>query len=140
MHHEISCDWKSGFEFDGNINGHHITLDGHHADGSPMKGPNPKPLLLLAAAGCTGMDVVLMLEKMQVKLGSFSIDVIADGTDEHPKVYTSMRIVYNFRGDGLDAVRDKLERAVALSEEKYCGVSAMLRKAITITTEIRVNS
>ncbi|MBS1904579.1 MAG: OsmC family protein [Bacteroidetes bacterium] len=139
MHHEATCEWKGGFEFDGTIEGFHITLDGAHKDGSPMKGPTPKPLLLLATAGCTGMDVVLMLEKMQVKPDSFSIDVKADGGDEHPKVYTDMKIIYRFTGEGLEASRDKIERAVSLSQEKYCGVSTMLRKAMEVSTEILIN-
>jgi putative redox protein len=138
MHHEISAEWKSGFEFDGLVEGFHITLDGHHADGSPRKGPSPKQLLLLSVAGCTGMDVVLMLEKMQVKLDGFSVDVVGDGKDEHPKVYSTIKIIYSFRGEGLEAIRDKFERVVSLSQEKYCGVSTMLRKAADIETEIRL--
>jgi putative redox protein len=137
MHHEITCEWKGGLEFNGLVQGHHLTLDSKHKDGTAPKGPTPKPLLLLAAAGCTGMDVIPMLEKMRVKVDGLSIDVVADGVDTDPKVYTSMKIIYTFRGKDIEVDRDKIERAVRLSEETYCGVSAMLRMAFPIATEIR---
>lgn len=136
MQHEITCTWKGGFEFDGEINGHHITLDSKRADGTEPHGPTPKPLLLLAMAGCTGMDVVPMLEKMRVPLEGFSMHVTGDLSSEHPKVYTKTKLVYTFVGKGLEAEREKIEHAVELSETKYCGVSAMLRKAFEIELEI----
>lgn len=140
MQHEISCEWNGKMQFDGNVNGYHVSLDASHPDGTPPNGASPKRLLLLAAAGCTGMDVVPMLEKMQVKLEHLSLDVIADVEEGEPYAYTSMKITYTFKGKDLEASRDKIERAVSLSQEKYCGVAAMLRKAMPITTEIRINT
>lgn len=137
MHHEISCSWKGKMEFEGDLMGHKIMLDDKSYPGSEDKGPSPKRLLLLSAAACTGMDVVPMLEKMKVKIDGLNIKVEADGTDTDPRVYTSMKIIYEFSGDDLDTSRDKIERAVTLSQEKYCGVSAMLKKAIEVKWEIR---
>ena len=139
MHHEITCEWKGKMEFEGEILGHKIMLDNASSPDSDNKGASPKRLLLLAVAGCTGMDVVSMLAKMRVKLDGLTLRVIADGVDTDPSVYTDMKIIYQFRGEGLDAERDKLERAVTLSQEKYCGVSAMLQKAVKITTEIVIS-
>ena len=140
MHHEIECEWKGGMQFDGNVLGHTVTLDDLHSDGSPTLGPSPKRLLLLATAGCTGMDVIPMLEKMRVVVTGLSIKAAADGVDTDPKVYTSMKITYLFRGPGLEAEREKVERAVRLSQEKYCGVSAMMRMAMPIDYEIKITN
>ncbi len=136
MHHEITCQWKGKMEFEGEILGHSIILDDASAPGSENRGASPKRLLLLAAAGCTGMDVIPMLEKMRVAITALNIKVEADGTDIDPKVYTKMKIIYEFAGTDLNNHRDKLERAVTLSQEKYCGVSAMLQKAMEVEWEI----
>ncbi len=136
MHHEIECTWQGKMEFEGKLNGHTIILDTTPAGGGENHGASPKILLLLAAAGCTGMDVIPMLKKMQVPITGLNIRAIADGTDVDPKVYTSMKIIYEFLGNDLESYRDKLERAVSLSQEKYCGVSAMLSKAMEITSEV----
>ena len=99
-------------------------------------GASPKRLLLAGLAGCSGIDVVSMLDKMRVKFDSLEIDVEADLTDEHPKVYSHIRMVFRFTGEKLKL--DKIERAVELSLTKYCGVSAMLRKNCPIDYEIVV--
>ena len=138
MHNEITCLWKGGMEFEGDLTGYKIILDSTHPDGTKPHGPTPKRLLLLSAAACTGMDVIPMLEKMQVPFKGLDIKVEADGTDTDPKVYTSMKIIYHFTGDNLESYRPQIERAVGLSQEKYCGVSAMLSKAMSIETEIRI--
>ena len=139
MHHEITCEWKGKMEFEGDVLGHKITLDDKSYPGSKNKGPSPKRLLLLAAAGCTGMDVIPMLEKMRVAIDGLNIKVEAEGTDIDPKIYTSMKIVYEFKGNDLEVSRDKIERAVSLSQEKYCGVSAMLQKVMNVDWEVKLN-
>lgn len=140
MHHEITCSWKGKMEFEGDIMGHKILLDDKSAPGSEDKGPSPKRLLLLSAAACTGMDVIPMLEKMKVKIQGLNIKVEADGTDTDPRVYTYMKIIYEFSGEDLENSRDKIERAVSLSQEKYCGVSAMLKKVMEVQWEIRLTN
>ncbi|HET9137039.1 MAG TPA: OsmC family protein [Candidatus Kapabacteria bacterium] len=137
MHNEITCEWKGEMQFEGHVHGHSIMLDDIHPDGTPSVGPTPKRLLLLSAAGCTGMDVIPMLKKMQVPIEGLTIKVEAEGTDTHPKIYTSMKIIYTFSGNDIESYRSKIEHAVTLSQEKYCGVSAMLRMVMPI--EIIIN-
>jgi putative redox protein len=119
-------------EFETEINGHHLILDTTETNGGENKGPSPKPLILSSLAGCTGIDVVSLLNKMHVSYSDFNITVEADLGDEHPKMYTEIRLTYFIKTDE----RDKMEKAVQLSLEKYCGVSAMLRKVCPIIHKI----
>ena len=99
-------------------------------------GTRPKELVLLALAGCTGSDVVSILTKKRAPLDRLELNVTAEETDEHPRVYTRIHVEYVFHGDGLRA--PDLERAIELSEEKYCSVSAMLRPAVALTHSYRI--
>lgn len=134
MNHEIECRWMVNMAFDVDIDGHHLTLDANPDLGGENRGPRPKPLLLASLAGCTGIDVVSILNKMRVPLEGFRITVSGQQTEDHPKIYDKINVTYYFRGKDLPM--DKLEKAVHLSEEKYCGVSAMLKKAGLIEYEI----
>jgi putative redox protein len=116
--------------------GHEIAMDVSKEAGGRDAGARPKTLMLTALGGCTAMDVVSILGKMRVALGGLKVHVSADQTEDHPKVFRSIHVKYIFRGKDLPP--DKLERAVSLSQEKYCGVSAMLSKACPITREIVV--
>jgi putative redox protein len=131
---EIKIDWLENMAFRGEVNGHEIILDATPEGGGQDRGPRPKPLAMVALAGCTAMDVISILKKMRVEPESFSVKVTGQLTDEHPKHYTGMHVVYEFRGKDLP--QDKLEKAVSLSEERYCGVSASYKKAMQITSEI----
>jgi putative redox protein len=91
---------------------------------------------MLALAGCTAMDVVSILEKMRVELDDFNVYIESELADEHPKLYTKMHIIYEFKGKDLPV--EKLEKAINLSLERYCGVHATLQKALNITHEIRI--
>lgn len=126
--------WDSGLVFTAHQDGHEFVMDAGDAVDGQSRGPRPKGLLLSGLAGCTGMDVVSILQKMRVELDSFEILVDADLTDEHPKVFSRIHLKYVFRGRSLPP--DKLEKAVNLSQERYCGVSAMLRLACPLTWEI----
>lgn len=132
MKREVNIDWVDNLEFLADVDGHKITIDAGDED----KGPRPKPFMLLALAGCTGMDVVSMLKKMRVELKGLSIKVEGDIQDELPKAFESMKVIYTFKGDNLPM--DKLEKVVELSKDKYCGVSATLKPLIPITYEIRI--
>ena len=90
--HKTNTAFKGKMEFDSVINGHHITIDTVEAGGGENKGPNPKPLILSALAGCTGMDVVSVLNKMRASYSDFSIEVDADLTEAHPRVYSEIRV------------------------------------------------
>ena len=135
--HTSTVEWQQGMSFDVELNGHHFAIDADGQFGGEDRGPRPKALLLSALGGCTGMDVVSILNKMRMKWDSFSVAVDGDLTEEHPKHYNKINIVYTFTGPDLD--QTKIEKAVKLSQDSYCGVSAMLNKAATITHEIVLN-
>ena len=136
MKHNVNTNWKGNMKFDAVVNGHHVIMDAGTAGGGEDQGPRPKELMLSALAGCTGMDVVSILKKMRVELDNFNVNIEADMTEEHPKHYTSMHLIYEFTGKNLPI--DKLEKAVKMSEETYCGVEALYRKAIEVTSEIKI--
>jgi len=131
---EAIVKWTSGMAFEGHQDGFVLGLDADSSFGGQGKGPMPKTLLLTALGGCTAMDVVSILKKMQVSLEGFEVQASGDLTEEHPRVLKAIHLKYVFRG--RDLPMDKLQRAVALSQEKYCGVSAMLAKACPITHTI----
>ncbi len=133
---KITINWLENMAFEAEVNGHKFTIDASDAVGGENRGPRPKPLMLVALAGCSGMDVVSILKKMRVEVEGFNVHVEGDLTEEHPKQFSQMRVVYEFKGKDLPI--DKLEKAVNLSEERYCGVTAMYKKAIGITTQIRI--
>lgn len=137
MKQEISISWKEGMAFDAEVNGHKIMLDAGEQSGGLNRGPRPKPLMLVALAGCTAMDVVSILAKMRVELENFDVRVEGEQSEEHPVHYTSMHIIYEFWGRQLPA--DKLEKAINLSHERYCGVSAVYRKAMPVTHELIIH-
>ena len=124
-------------QFESELNGHKITIDADPKVGGENKGPRPKPLMLLSLAGCNAMDVISILRKMRVEPDDFNVEVQADQTDEHPKHYHKMHVIYSFEGEDLPL--DKIKKAVNLSEERYCGVSAVYKKAIEMSLEIRIN-
>ncbi len=133
---QVKINWLEKMAFEAEVNGHKLILDAAEGVGGENRGPRPKPLLLTALAGCTGMDVVSILKKMRVELDNFDVIVEGDLTEEHPKQFYKMNVIYEFTGKDLSL--EKLKKAVSLSEERYCGVSAMFKKAIEITTEIRI--
>jgi putative redox protein len=133
---EVKVSWKDKMAFEAEVDGHKIMLDAAEAVGGEDRGPRPKPLMLTALAGCTGMDVVSILKKMRVEVEDFEVTVEGDLTDEHPKQYYKMNVIYTFKGKDLPL--EKLKKAVSLSEERYCGVSALYRKAIELTSEIKI--
>ncbi|CAN5862728.1 OsmC family protein [soil metagenome] len=132
--HHISSAFTHGMSFKANINGHSLTTDTTVDGGGNNEGPSPKRLMLASLAGCTGIDVVSILNKMKAPFSDLSIDVNASLTDEHPKIYKEVKITYKIKIG--DADRAKMEKAVKLSEEKYCGVSAMFRAFAKVEHEI----
>jgi len=134
--HAIECNWQGNMAFELEVDGHKIAIDAAPEHGGEDRGPKPKPLLLASLAGCTGMDVVAILAKMRQPVRHFRVHVEGDLTEGYPAVYSRIRIVYELsKADGLDP--ERVQRAVNLSKDKYCGVSAMLRKAADLSFEIR---
>jgi Predicted redox protein, regulator of disulfide bond formation len=136
MKHTVNTSWKGNMQFNALVSGHSVTMDASPEFGGQDAGSRPKELLLAAIAGCSGMDVVELLRKMRVEIQQFDMEVSADVSETLPKMYTHMHIIYKLKGNNIDAA--KLQKAVEMSQEKYCGVSAMLRKAMGITYEIKI--
>ena len=113
--------------------GHKVVMDNAEGD----TGPRPMELVLVALGGCTGMDVVSILKRMRVDFDDFRIEIEARRKETHPKVYVQVHLRYIFTGKDLPL--RKLERAVELSQNKYCSVTAMLRCTATVTHEIVVH-
>jgi putative redox protein len=111
--------WKGGRAYDSFQNGAKIELNSGTGFG-------PKALLLTGLAGCSGIDVVEILEKMRVPFADLEIDAEAEQTDDHPKVFTTIHLTYKIKAE--EEQREKIEKAINLSLEKYCGVAAMLKK------------
>lgn len=138
MKHSVSLNWKDGMAFETEVNGHKIMLDADEKVGGKDLGARPKPLVLSALAGCTAMDVISILNKMKVELQDLRIEVEAEMTNEHPKYYHLIHLVYYFVGKDLPMA--KLKRAVELSQENYCGVSKMVRSFAELSYEIKVET
>lgn len=136
MKHTIKTEWKGNMAFETDLGGHKIIVDAPEAVGGNDLGPSPKKLMMVALTGCTGMDVVSILKKMRVNLEKFNMYVEADVTEEDPKHYEKMHLIYEFTGKDLPM--KKLEKAVQLSQESYCGVNAVYKKAMEMSYEIRV--
>jgi len=111
-------------------------MDAMPEHGGTGAGPSPMQTVLIALAGCTGMDVVSILRKMRAPLDGLTISVSAERAAEHPKVFTRIHLRYEFSGRAL--LREQVEKAVSLSQEKYCSVAAMLRHSAEITYEVAI--
>jgi len=122
--------------FDSEVNGHHIVLDADDSVGGKDRGPRPKNLVLASLTGCTGMDVISILNKMRVKVDSFRVIADGEAATEHPKVFNKIHLIYEFKGKDLPM--DKLKKAVELSQNRYCPVSAMLKNVLDLSYEIKV--
>ncbi|MEW5816592.1 MAG: OsmC family protein [Spirochaetota bacterium] len=120
--------------FKGELDGFDFMIDADPKFGGQNKGPKPKGLCLTALSGCTAMDVISILRKMKAEPDEFWVESAAEVAGEHPKAFTKIIITYYFKGG--KTTKDKVEKAVALSQETYCGVYAMLSKAAPIETKI----
>jgi len=134
---EASVTWLQEMAFEAEADGHRFHIDANAELGGHDLGPRPKTLLLNALAGCTAMDVISILQKM--RLNVTGLKVSADGaiSDEHPRRFT--RVVLRYDVTGQDLPPDRVKRAVELSQERYCGVSATLRPTVELLSEIYVN-
>jgi putative redox protein len=103
----------------------------------PGSGPSPMEAVLAALTGCTGMDVVSILQKMRKVPEAFRIEVESQRRDEHPRIYTDLVLTYYLDGPDLDA--PSVARAVFLSQDKYCSVSGMLRPTVRLSYRIILN-
>jgi len=134
----VNIEWKQNMAFEAEVNGHIIPIDADEKVGGENFGARPKPLTLVSLGGCTGMDVRSILAKMRVEFDAFNVSVSGELTEEHPKYFNKIHITYSFKGNDLPLA--KIEKAINLSQERYCGVSAMLREVAEITHEIIIES
>lgn len=136
MKDSINIRWIGDMAFETEVNKHKIILDANPEVGGKNLGPRPKPLMMVALAGCTAMDVVSILKKMRVNIEGFNVRVEGELTEQHPKHFVSMHIIYEFKGKDLPV--DKIKKAIEMSQETYCGVSASYRKAMQLSYEIKI--
>jgi len=108
---------------------HWVAMDGPETFGGSEAASRPMELFLISLAGCTGADVASLLKKMRVKYDKFEIHVDSERADEHPKVYTKIYLKYILWGQDLEAEKEKIEKSIDLSQNKYCSISAMIRSA-----------
>jgi len=116
--------------------GHWVAMDSSAESGGAGAAAAPMEMVLMALGGCTSMDVLSILEKKRVVLDDYKLQVEAERASEHPKVFTSIRLKFFFYGHNI--AKEAVERAIALSEEKYCSVSAMLKKSAEIKIEYEI--
>lgn len=115
--------------------GHTFLIDAAEEHGGEEKGVRPKALILTALAGCTAMDVVSLLNKMKVEYSDLSISTEGELTDEHPKIYHKVWLTYYIKLAHAED-KEKMQKAVNLSQERYCGVAAMVRKFAELEVNI----
>jgi len=134
MEYKLATDWTSGIAFKSDVDGFDVAMD------SPIvgkgTGPSPKKLMIISLLGCTGMDVASLMKKMRVPFTAFRIEAVAPLTEEHPKVFKSVHLTYIVIG--TDIKREKVEKSIHLSHDRYCGVSFMLKKHCPITWELEI--
>ncbi|HEY66010.1 MAG TPA: OsmC family protein [Caldilineae bacterium] len=134
---EAKVTWQEGMRFEGTASsGHTVILDSSAEHGGQNAGFRPMELLLVGMAGCTAMDVISILRKKRQKVTGFEVRVRGERAEEHPRIYTDIHVEYVVRGEDISPAA--VERAIQLSEEKYCSASAMLGKAARITSSYRI--
>lgn len=130
----IDAVFKGGMNFTADLNGHKIEIDTEESRGGKNIGTRPKILMLASLAGCTGLDVVGMLNKMRVEFSELAIKVEGHLTETDPKIYDAVTVIYSIKVKKED--EPKVLKAVKLSEEKYCGVSEMFRAFAKVSFKI----
>jgi len=110
----------------------HVLAD----ENRPPGGPTPMQLLLMGLAGCTSMDVLSILKKKRQPLTGLQVKVTGERREEHPKIFTKIHLEFIVKGQGVTP--QAVERAIELSQEKYCSAAAMLKEAAEITTSYQI--
>jgi putative redox protein len=137
MKHYVETQWMGKMQFNALVNGHTLVMDGPERVGGENNGPIPKPFVLTALTGCTGMDIVALLRKAGKQVSDFKLRVEGEISHQSPIEYTGIHLVYELCGD-INFQQDVLD-AITNSQEKICGVSNMLKKILPLTWEILYN-
>ena len=130
---KVAVEWKDNMLFEAKHNDGTFMID-NPIDDSESRGMSPKALMLSSLAGCGGLDIISLLKKMRAEVDDFKIEVTADLTDEHPKIYKNVVVIYRFFDS--DFKKDKIQKAVDLSVERYCGVMEMFRKFTDVIVNV----
>jgi len=126
-----------GISFVGKTDSNHwVTIDGPKEFDGSEAAARPKELLLLALGTCTGSDVVTILNKKKMKFTDFELHLDAEEAKDHPKVFTKIHIEFLFRGKDLNS--NHIERAIELSQNKYCPITHMLKSSVEINTSYKL--
>jgi putative redox protein len=129
--------WTGGLSFEATgDSGHAVRMDASKEFKGSDSGSRPTELLLMALGGCTGMDVVSILEKKRLAIDDFWVEVSAGKTDTHPKMLKEFKVKFVLVGKNIP--RKDVERAVELSADKYCTVGAMMKASTTVTHEVEI--
>jgi len=116
--------------------GHAVVMDAGNEFGGRDSGPRPTEMVLLGFGGCTGMDVISILRKKRQKVSGLEIRLDGTKSEEHPKRFTAIRMTYVITGRGVK--KEAVERAIALSQDKYCSVGNTLGKSAEITWDYEI--
>ncbi len=115
---------------------HWVTMDGPEKFGGFHAGPRPMELILMGLAGCAAMDVLSILRKKRVEIKNFDMEIEAERAEEHPQIFTKIKLHYNFYGKNIKPA--DVERSIELTDEKYCPATSMLRHSAEITHEYKI--
>jgi len=137
MAHKVETQWMGKMQFNALVNGHTIVMDAPERVGGEDTGPIPKPFILTALTGCTGMDVASILRKQDITINDLNIVATGEISKQHPIVYTSVHLIYECKGD--EAYKEAVLQAIIDSQEKLCGVSNMLKRIIPVSWEVSYN-
>ena len=137
MTHEVETLWMGKMQFNSLVNNHTIVMDAPERSGGEDNGPIPKPLILTALSGYTGMDVVALLRRDGKVLKQLDIQASGELTKTAPYMYQSIHLVYKMEGE--DSMLEAAIAVVQRSQKDICGVSAMLKKALPVTWEVWYN-
>lgn len=136
--HTVTTVYKSNMQFETDSpTGYNALIDTSPENGGHNQGLGPKGMMLSALAGCSGLDIVYVLNKMRVDIPKFKMIVKGELTENHPKTYHKVWLDYYFYGDQLDT--NKIEKAIQLSKDQYCGVMEMFRQFATLEIGIYYN-
>ena len=128
MIHKVNTKYLNQMSFETEVDGFKLILS------SENEGPRPKKLMLSSLGAYTGIDVVSILNKMRVEFSDFSVEIDANLTEEHPKIYNSVLVIYKIKVS--EEFKEKVNHAIDLSVEKYCGVMEMFRMFSKVITEV----
>ncbi|NNE03821.1 MAG: OsmC family protein [Eudoraea sp.] len=129
----ITTKWMGNMAFESsNPSGYIVRIDTNEEGGGENSGYRPKTLMLSSMAGCTGLDIASLMKKMKLDVDDFTIEIVGELTEEHPQIYEKVTMEYHFYGDNLN--EKKLQKAIDLSFDKYCGVSEMFKRFADVKT------